>query len=81
MRVQTAMTAAHPEPSDVPLYALARFVLPDSTVREVMKAPTPVVKPNIVLREVARAMLEHGVYGLPIVDAQDGLLGVFTINR
>jgi len=79
--VLAAVTRAHPEPSDVPLYQLARFVLPNQTVRDVMKPPTATVRPNIALREAARQMLEHGVYGLPIVDDENTLLGVFTVTN
>ena len=78
--VLAAVTRAHPEPSDVPLYQLARFVLPGLTVREVMKPPSATVRPNILLKEAARQMLEHGVYGLPIVDDENELLGVFTVT-
>ncbi len=78
--VLAAVTRAHPEPSDVPLYQLARFVLPDAKVRDLMKPPTAVVRPNIALKEAARQMLEHEVYGLPIVNDEGGLLGVFTVT-
>jgi len=78
--LMAAVLKAHPEPSDVPLYQLTRFVLPEAKVRDLMKPPTATVRPNMALKEAARQMLEHSVYGLPIVDEENALLGVFTVT-
>jgi CBS domain-containing protein len=76
-----AIQQAHSSSSDVPLHLLAQFVLPDLKVRDLMQPPTTSLRANLPIKEAARKMLEHGVYGLPIVDDKDHLLGVFTVTN
>lgn len=75
-----AVVQNHPDPSDVPLHMLTRFVLPEMRVRDLMKPPTATVRAGVPIKQAAQKMLEHSVYGLPIVDEAQHVLGVFTVT-
>jgi CBS domain-containing protein len=47
-------------------------------VREIMVAPVVVVKEETSLEDIARTMLEHGIGGVPVVDARGKLSGIVT---
>jgi nucleotide-binding universal stress UspA family protein/predicted transcriptional regulator len=51
---------------------------PTVTVREIMSQPVVTAREDATLEEIARLMLEHGVGGLPLVDAQGELSGIIT---
>jgi len=44
-------------------------------VRELMTSPVVTADPGTDIRRIARVMLEHGVGGVPIVDADETLVG------
>ncbi|CAA0104696.1 Inosine-5'-monophosphate dehydrogenase [Zhongshania aliphaticivorans] len=44
-------------------------------VREVMTSPSPFVKQGSDLGEVVKTLLEHGVFGLPVINDQHNLVG------
>ena len=62
--------------SDVRLAA----ALPDSLVQEFMRPPSASVHPDMLIERAALLMLEHDVRGLPVVDAQERLVGVLTVG-
>lgn len=45
---------------------------------DVMTTGAATVRPDATLVEAARLMVEHQISGLPVVDAQDKLVGVIT---
>lgn len=47
-------------------------------VREIMSSPAVTVPPETEIRDVARIMRENQFSGVPVVDANDGLLGIIT---
>lgn len=47
-------------------------------VREIMSSPAITVGPTAEIREVARAMRENIISGVPVVDSNGALLGVIT---
>jgi CBS domain-containing protein len=47
-------------------------------VREIMSSPAITVTPETEIRDVARIMRENLFSGVPVVDEQDGLLGIIT---
>lgn len=47
-------------------------------VREIMSSPAITVTPETEIRDVARIMRENQFSGVPVVDEQDGLLGIIT---
>lgn len=47
-------------------------------VTDIMVSPVHVVPDTATLEDVARAMLEHGVGGLPVVDADGRVVGMIT---
>ncbi len=47
-------------------------------VREIMSSPAITVQPETTIQEVARIMGEHHISGVPVVDADGGLLGTVT---
>ena len=75
-----AIVQNYPEPSEVPLHQLARFVLPEMRVRDLMKPPTATLRAGVPIKHAAQKMLEYSVYGLPIVDEAQHVLGVFTVT-
>lgn len=47
-------------------------------VKEIMHQPVVTVGPDATLEQVARTMLDHGIGGVPIVDADGRLQGIVT---
>ena len=47
-------------------------------VKEIMTHRVVTVGPNEPIREAVRLLLDHGVSGLPVVDAEQRLLGVIS---
>jgi CBS domain-containing protein len=47
---------------------------------EVMTTGAATVRPDAPLLEAARLMIQHQISGLPVVDAQDRLVGLVTEN-
>lgn len=47
-------------------------------VRDFMTTPVVKVRPDGPVREAARLMLEHKISGLPVVDADDRVVGIVT---
>jgi len=47
-------------------------------VREIMTADVVTVGPSMPLREVAQVVSEHGISGVPVVDASGQLIGVIS---
>jgi CBS domain-containing protein len=47
---------------------------------DVMTTGAATVQPDTALADAARLMVEHRISGLPVVDAQDKLVGVITEN-
>ncbi len=47
-------------------------------VRDVMSSPAITVSPDTPIRDVAHLMHVHQISGVPVVDAQEGLLGIIT---
>ena len=47
---------------------------------EVMTTGAATIRPDSTLTDAARLMVEHQISGLPVVDAQDRLVGVITEN-
>jgi CBS domain-containing protein len=47
---------------------------------EVMTTGAATIRPDATLTDAARLMVEHQISGLPVVDAQDRLVGVITEN-
>lgn len=47
-------------------------------VRDIMRRDVITVRPETPLKEVARLLVEHGISGLPVVDAEDRVLGVVS---
>jgi CBS domain-containing protein len=45
---------------------------------EVMTVGVATIRSDATLRDAARLMLQHGVSGLPVVDADDRLVGILT---
>ncbi len=48
------------------------------TLQDVMTHPVVAVEPGTPIREVARLLVEHGVSGLPVVDADGRVVGVVS---
>jgi CBS domain-containing protein len=48
------------------------------TVQDVMTRSVVTVEPSTPIREVARLLVEHGVSGLPVVDARGTVVGVVS---
>ena len=47
-------------------------------VQDIMTSPPITVTPATSVQEVARLMREHQISGVPVVGAQDELLGIIT---
>jgi len=47
-------------------------------VKDVMTSPAISIKPSATIAEAARLMLDHGISGLPVVDADGALRGIVT---
>lgn len=47
-------------------------------VRDIMSSPAITVTPATTIRDVARIMRENLFSGVPVVDVEDGLLGIIT---
>lgn len=47
-------------------------------VRDIMRRDVITVRPETPLKEVARLLVEHGISGLPVVDAEGRVLGVVS---
>ena len=47
---------------------------------EVMTTGAATIRPDATLTDAARLMVDHQISGLPVVDAQDRLVGVITEN-
>ncbi len=47
-------------------------------VGSIMRRPVVTVRPETSLREVARLLVEHGISGVPVVDASGAVLGVVS---
>lgn len=47
-------------------------------VRDIMRRDVITVRPETPLKEVARLLVEHGISGLPVVDAEGQVLGVVS---
>jgi CBS domain-containing protein len=56
-------------------HALVWQALLAQPVSEVMVSPVPCVSPDTDLRRLAQALLDTGLQGLPVVDADGRLLG------
>ncbi len=48
------------------------------TVKDMMTRPAISVEPGTSIRDVARLLVEHGVSGLPVVDARGAVVGVIS---
>lgn len=48
------------------------------TVQDVMTHPVIAAEPGTPIREVARLLIDHGVSGLPVVDASGAVVGVIS---
>lgn len=48
------------------------------TAREIMTSPVITVTPDTPVREVVTLMLQHRISGLPVVDAENRILGIVT---
>jgi CBS domain-containing protein len=48
------------------------------TVRDVMTSSVVLVHPSMPLKEVAQALIDHGISGVPVVDADGVVLGVVS---
>jgi CBS domain-containing protein len=48
------------------------------TVRDVMTSSVVLVDPGTPLKEVAQALIDHGISGVPVVDADGAVLGVVS---
>jgi len=61
---------------------IARLVVqsPDRRVRDVMRAPAAVVRPEQDQEQVARIMARYNVAAVPVVDAGERLLGLITFD-
>lgn len=60
-------------------YLISRFLLQDLLVKDIMQPSTATLDPSQSLGHAARAMLEHNVLGLPVVQ-DDQLVGVITVT-
>jgi CBS domain-containing protein len=49
-------------------------------VSQVMRTPVVTISPEATLREAAECMLEHGVNGLPVVDATQYVVGIIGLK-
>jgi len=49
-----------------------------NTVRDVMTRPVRSVRPETPLKEVAQILIEHQISGLPVVDAEERVVGVVS---
>jgi CBS-domain-containing membrane protein len=49
-------------------------------VKEVMHSPVVTIHAEATLREAAELMLDHGVNGLPVVDAQQHVIGIVGLK-
>lgn len=47
-------------------------------VREIMKQPVVTVREDATLAEVAQTMLDHHVWGVPVVDERGEICGIIT---
>lgn len=61
---------------DVPALAWRAWLM--QPVSQAMLSPVPGVTPEIDIRRVAQVLLDTGFPGLPVVDAQDQLLGFIS---
>jgi acetoin utilization protein AcuB len=53
---------------------------PEAQVLEYMRPPNASIHPDTLIERAAWMMLEHDVRGLPVVDAQQRLVGVLTVQ-
>lgn len=58
----------------------AQFLLDGRTVRDLMRAPSGVLRESTPLHDALTRMLELDVHGLPVIDLDGTLLGVVTIS-
>ena len=49
-------------------------------VEAIMRRTVVTVRPEAPLRDVARVLVEHGISGVPVVDAGGAVLGVVSID-
>ena len=49
-------------------------------IKEIMQSPVFTIHAEATLREAAELMLEHGVNGLPVVDAQQRVSGIIGLK-
>lgn len=53
---------------------------PDAQVSEYAVPTTEQIRPDMPIERAAFLMLQHDVRGLPVIDAQDWLVGVVTVK-
>src|ERR1700737_5289301 len=51
---------------------------PDMKVKDVMTVDPITVGPDLPFKEVVDRLIEHAIGGLPVVDAEGGLIGIVT---
>lgn len=54
--------------------------LSDVTVRDVMRTDVVTVPPNLPVAELIQLLEEHGVTGVPVVDADEHVVGVVSVS-
>ncbi len=53
---------------------------PDAQVSEYAVPTTEQIRPDMPIEQAAFLMLQHDVRGLPVIDAQERLVGVVTVR-
>src|SRR5204863_6576532 len=77
--VVDSMHSAQTADAITALAALDDFILPEElTVRDLMTERPRTTTPEMPLREAAREMLSSGLSALPVVDEDDGLVGLLS---
>lgn len=47
-------------------------------IRDIMSSPVVTVRPETSIQEIARVMRDHGISGVPVVTADNKLVGIVT---
>ncbi len=60
------------------LLAAVNYMQADIDVADIMQSPVVTTTPDTSMADAARSMVEHRIGGLPVVDADQTLVGVVT---